>query len=307
MTGSADDRAARPTIAEVDEWAERIARDAARLPVDGEPVEASVFTHAYGVRHDTGGQYIRFGSGERRAFYGYWQPPHAGPATLLVHVPGYGAEMSAHPELVAAGYAVLHINPLGYATPSGPQESLKVNGDWPVLPETLLTGGRGGYRDWLTDALLGIRWAMNRPEVLPGRVSFFGTSQGGGGALLLASLLRGGGVRCVAADEPFLTDFPGAAGRGAYGRIEEGLARMPDPRGARRALAFVDTLSHAHRLNLPVLLTAGGSDETCPPETVETLFAALPATRSLTFLEGVAHGYTREFLPLAAAWFRLYA
>ena len=131
-----------------------------------------------------------------------------GPAPLLIHLPGYGAEMSAHPELVAAGYNVLHINPLGYATPNGPDETKVVNGAWPVLPETVTTCGKKGYCDFLTQAVAAARWACAQPCVQANRLATLGTSQGGGTALLLGSLLAGRGVKAVAADVPFLTDFP---------------------------------------------------------------------------------------------------
>ena len=76
---------------------------------------------------------------------------------------------------------------------------------------------------------------------------------------------------------------------------------------AWRALGFIDTLSHARRLTLPVMLTAGGEDTACPPATIESLFEKLPATRMYCHLHGQEHDYTQEFIALAAAWFRLYA
>ncbi|MDY4822139.1 MAG: hypothetical protein SO173_10870, partial [Lachnospiraceae bacterium] len=51
-------------------------------------------------------------------FYCYFQPCMHSPAPLVVHTPGYGGEMSMHPEL-AQYFNVLHINPLGYTTPEG--------------------------------------------------------------------------------------------------------------------------------------------------------------------------------------------
>ena len=39
--------------------------------------------------------------------------------------------------------------------------------------------------DWLINCALAIRWTQGRTEVIPGRISFFGTSQGGGGSLTL--------------------------------------------------------------------------------------------------------------------------
>ena len=80
-------------------------------------------------------------------------------------------------------------------------------------------------------------------------------------------------------------------------------AKVP---AAWRALGLIDTLSHAHRLTMPVLLTAGGDDTVCPPASIQSLFERLPGTRSCTFLAGQAHAYTPAFLHLTAAWFGMY-
>ncbi|MCL5268968.1 MAG: acetylxylan esterase [bacterium] len=301
------DTIAYPTRTEVDAWLESIMELAESTPCAAQLLPDHGFTHNLGIRHTKGYQYVRFAPAELDVFYGYWQPALSTPAPLLVHVPGYGAEMSAHPDLVAAGYNVLHISPLGYSTPKGADLARQRDGNWPVLPDTILSGEAHGYRFWLADCAMAIRWAMAQPEVLDQRVSFFGTSQGGGGALLLGSLYRGRGARCVAADLPFLTDFRAADGRGAYAGAFRTLAAAPDKAAAWRTVGLIDTLSHAERLDLPVLLTAGGDDATCPPDTIESLFARLPATRSYTYLENTGHRYTTQFIPLAAAWFRLYA
>ncbi len=85
------------------------------------------------------------------------------------------------------------------------------------------------------------------------------------------------------------------------------LPSVPDAAAEWRTAGLVDTVSHVHRLDLPVLLTAGGPDETCPPHTIERLFSLLPGTRSYTFLKDVGHRYTAEFIPLVQAWLKLYA
>jgi len=233
---------------------------------------------------------------------------------VLLHLPGYGAEMSAHPELVADGYNVLHINPLGYATPHGPDQSKKRQDTWPVLPDTVRSMGKEGYVDWLTEAAAATLWALGQERVDDGRFAFFGTSQGGGTALLMGSIFRDRGVRAVAADVPFLTDFAWVHGNrsgGAYNLIApplEALAQEGADRLAAgwKALGLVDTLSHAHRLTMPVLLTAGGDDVTCPPATIRALFDRLPGTRSYTELAGQGHAYTMPFLNLTRAWMRLH-
>ena len=304
-----------PTAAEVDAWCEALNRHAEAVEFEaaeaGQPDwgPAPVPWHAAGHC-----RYVAFTCAACDPFYGYWQTvPSGGPAPTLVHLPGYGGEMSAHPDLVAAGYNVLHVNPLGYCTPAGLQVARQVNGNWPVLPETALSGGERGYADWLTQALVAVRWLRTQPEVQPERLGCFGTSQGGGGALLLASLLRDRGVRAVAADLPFLTDFRWMVEQtelGAYSLVfplPEALAAQPERLAAYwRGLGLIDTLSHAHRLTLPVLLHAETTDTVCPPATIRALFEALPGTRSYTETAGLEHAHNPQFVQLALAWFRSY-
>jgi cephalosporin-C deacetylase-like acetyl esterase len=214
-----------------------------------EKLDNNGFSFSLGVNHCSHEfQYVKFSPEGMDPFYGYWQPALSTPAPLLIHVPGYGAEMSTHPDLVSLGFNLLHISPLGFATPQGPNESKKRNDAWPVLPDSVISKGEAGYRIWLAQCLMAIRWAMGQTEVIEDRVSFFGTSQGGGGSLLLGSLFKDRGVRCVAADVPFLTNYPMAAGRGAYRHATEGLENVEDKAAGWKALGLVDTISHADRL-----------------------------------------------------------
>jgi cephalosporin-C deacetylase-like acetyl esterase len=156
---------------------------------------------------------------------------------------------------------------------------------------------------------MAIQWAQDREEVLPDRVSFFGTSQGGGASLLLGSLYQGRGVRCVAADLPWMPNFPLAKERMVawHQFIFSSIETMSNPEAGWYALGMIDPLSHARRLTVPVMLTAGSEDANCLPETIESLFDRLPATRTYCYLHGQGHDYTQQFIALAGAWFRLYA
>jgi len=301
-----------PSADEVDAWCDSILERARNARLTMTEVNEPVYTFQLGVRH-TGGVYLSAHSQALGHFHCFWQPCPSGRGPVLLHVPGYGAEMSAHPELVADGYNVLHINPLGYATPEGPDESKRPTGTWPVLPDTVTSLGQKGYVDWLAQAAAAALWALEQNGVEGDRFAFFGTSQGGGGALLLGSIFRDLGVRAVAADVAFLTNYAMAySGRiGAYAigldAVMDMAEKSPgDVPAAWRALGFVDTTSHSHRLTMPTLLTAGGADETCPKESILSLFDRLPGTRSFTELAGQGHAYTMPFLHLARAWFRLY-
>ena len=293
-----------PSQGKVDAWVNEIWALSKSIKWNAKVMPNSPWGKNMGVRHKGRSRFIKFSAPNHDDFYAYWQPSLSGPAPLLLHVPGYGAEMSAHPELVEEGYNVLHVCPMGYVTPEGPDETKKVKGKWPVFPDTITSFGKEGYRHWLAQAIVAFSWAQTQPEVTPKRVSCFGTSQGGGGALLLGSLLKDHGIRCVAADVPFLTNMPLADGRGAYFRVPEGLA-VTGIEGWR-GIGLVDTLSHVHRLHCPILLTAGGEDKVCPPETIESLYQRLLGIKALIFLKETGHLYTEEFIPLAKAWFRIY-
>jgi cephalosporin-C deacetylase-like acetyl esterase len=298
-----------PDSAAIDAWLDEIWQTGQQTEFEAELLADTGFTPQLGIRHVRGCCYVRFDAAGSHSFYAYWQPAPSQPAPLLVHTPGYGAEISVHPDLVAQGYNVLHVNPLGYVGPAGVDTSKQRNGNWPVFGETLASGAQRGYRQWLSDCVLALRWATARPEVLRDRLSFFGTSQGGGASLLLGSLYRDRGVRCVAADEPWMVNFPLALElRPEWAEwLNADLASKRDPAPLWRILGTIDALSHAPRLTVPVLLTAGGSDTTCPAPTIESLFGRLPTTKLYCRLDGQGHGYTQEFITLASAWFRLYA
>ena len=299
---------AYPGEVEIDTYAEKIMDAAFSLPFQAEIAQDPGLYNAFGP-HYLGGlrRVVRFTLGGFAPYYGLWQPVLNGPAPLAVHLPGYGAELSGHEATGMEGFNLLTLSPLGYWTPEGFNHSLKKDGNWPVLPDTVRTDGREGYFHWLMQSAAAVRWAQTQRQVLPGRIAFYGTSQGGGGALLMGSLFAGRGTRCVAADEPFLTNFPLADFRGAYAEAARAFEEVKDRQKVFHALGYIDTVSHAHRMQYPVLLTSGGADTTCPPETVHSLFERLPATRSLTHLKNAGHGYQYEFMPLALAWMRLYA
>ena len=102
-----------PKSDEVDAWIDSIWQTALSSPLEVEVLSQNGFTHSLGVYYAAEFQYIRFTTNGSIPFYAYWQPAFSQPAPLLVHVPGYGAEISTHPDLVAQGYNVLHISPLG--------------------------------------------------------------------------------------------------------------------------------------------------------------------------------------------------
>jgi len=303
-----------PARQEVDAWCDALLQRAAVVELTPQ-----ISKWAFGAEPHVGPRgndkecLLEFPSAGGGTFHCFWQPALAGPAPVVFHLPGYAAEFSAHPELVAAGYHVMHINPLGYNTPTGWPEGVDKD-NWlatqrMVFPDTVTSFGEHGYIDWLTDACVAVRWAREQPEVQPERFGFFGTSQGGGTSLLLGSLHADEGCCAVAADQAFLTNFPNLlAGENEDGWLTKTLKTIPeaDLPKAWHALGLVDNISHVHRFTMPVYLGAGTADALLPPELIETLFVRLEGTRAFHILKDQVHGYTNVFKQMAAAWFRCY-
>lgn len=301
----------RDQMVRIDEWSQKILQQGKRAAKATEEYVNPFQPDMYVFQSVCANRFVKFERDGEHTFYAYFQPCYDKYAPLAIHTPGYGAEMSFHPEM-ATRWNVLHISPLGYNTPQGKDRAkMTMDGCGAVYPETLLSGGERGYADWLADCVTAIEWARKQSCVDSSRIAFFGTSQGGGASMLLSSIYaeeRENGeriVRAAAAEEPFLTDFERAAGRGAYGMGAAMTAGM-DESTKKQAEFYVDTLHHAHRIFCPVLLTSGGKDGTCPAETVENLYRSLTGTKSYTYFENAPHGYSREFLAMAAAWFSIY-
>ena len=298
-----------PSAEQIDNWAAEQLLRIADVSVTGERLDYTPIQLPFGNNPNTlVNRYVRFAASDgRRPFYGYWQPALNTPAPLLINLPGYGSSITMHPQISDLGYNILHISPLGYVTPETVCNDLALpDGNWPVLYNTA-AGNPGGYADWLSDCLLAVRWAQEQPEVIPNRLSFFGTSQGGGGSLLMASILGPERVRCVCADLPFLTSFPRSGLRGdAYKILRPAYDTVPHTDFWSR-LGYIDTVSHAHRLTMPVMVSSGGADDTCPPATIEFLFQNLPGTKQYTYLEHQVHTHSRSSIHLFSAWLGMYA
>lgn len=296
-----------PDKADVEKWIAALWEFADHLECGAEILEDNGIRNSHGPFYMNRNRIVKFSPKGMRPFYGLWQPVLKGPSPLVVHVPGYGAELSLHTDVAGANYNLLQLSPLGYWTPAGLDTSLHTNGTWPVLPRSVDEFDLEGYFGWLTNCILAVKWAWKQSSVNENRVSFFGTSQGGGTALLLGSVFAGKGTRCVAAEEPFLTDYPMADWRGAYQIARNAVETHPNASAAWHALGLVDTISHASRMNYPVMLTLGTADTICPPETVVSLYEKLDTEKLLYSMKDRGHGYQYEFIRLTLAWLSMYA
>ena len=126
------------------------------------------------------------------------------------------------------------------------------------------------YRRVFTDAVRAIEALRSRAEIDPARIATVGGSQGG--ALALASASLDPTVKAVAADVPFLSDFPRAVGlapRDPYGEISRYLAVHRDRVDAVfKTLNYFDIVNLVPQAKARALFSVALMDTICPPSTV---------------------------------------
>lgn len=240
------------------------------------------------------GKYIRCKRAGEDEFFSWFVPAKENDMPLLVVVPGYEAKLRTYPD-VSEKFNLLFISPLGYSTPHG-IDVRKACGRsaWPVLHNTLC-GFRGGYADWIMDALTVIKFIGDEKLADTDKLAFAGTSQGGAMALILASYF---GERCVAAcaDLPFLIGY-------STHRLNDVIYEFPPPpdirfrpSDARKRMSLVDPEQHASRLNMPLLITSSDIDEDCPQKDIIAFCGKIESEAKIHIgYQGRPHGYSGQF------------
>jgi hypothetical protein len=141
-----------PTASEVDQWCDVLVAEATqaaqRCRVKAVDAEGRPLSGAPSGRQPV---FLRFEADGVDSFFCNWRPAAAhaaqddGPCPLVVTTPGYsgGFDKDLEPtELTAAGYGLLHINPLGYGTPQGNDLS-KRTAISPAVQRALQSAGEG--------------------------------------------------------------------------------------------------------------------------------------------------------------------
>ena len=219
----------------------------------------------------------------------------------IVTAPGYGGTQQG---IMLAecqrGYAILQV----YPRSQGVSEELwKIDG-----PEKLtwkLDRPDGAYyQAAYADVIRGIDYLLTRADVDRDRIGIAGTSQGGGIALAVASIdLR---VKAVVAHVPFLSDMRQAA------RIEGSLikklldsAHMNDE-AHLKTLDHFDPLQLVRNLKAPALISSGGKDAICPPETIRSVFDRISGVKALFHDPDLAHTSSDRFYGMTWNWLNAY-
>jgi cephalosporin-C deacetylase len=221
----------------------------------------------------------------------------AKPWPVLVTTPGYGGRQQGL-QLGEAqrGYAILQIFPRG----QGDSTAL-----WEIDGPDKLTWrldqpGGAYYQGAYADVMRGLDFVQSHPELGRERIALVGTSQGGGIGLAVAALDPR--VRAVVAHVPFLCNIRLAA-RTPGSLVQQLLVQAGrNDEAALRTLDFFDPLHLAADLKAPVLVSAGGRDDTCPAATIQSVVDRLPGRKTLMFYPDLTHTSSVDFYNLTWAW-----
>jgi cephalosporin-C deacetylase len=215
----------------------------------------------------------------------------------VITAPGYGGlHQSIMLDDCLRGYVVLQV----YPRSQGDSGALwKIDGP-DKLTWRLASPEGSYYQGAYADMIRGVDFLLTRPDVDPDRIAAMGTSQGGGIVLALASLDPR--IRAVAAHVPFLCDFRLAArtpGSLVSQLLEKAGAPQPE---SFRTLDYFDPLTLVPQLRAPAIVSAGGKDNVCPPETIRTVFDRIAGVKSLVFYPDLIHTFSIDFYRAGWQW-----
>ena len=221
----------------------------------------------------------------------------AKPWPVIVTTPGYGGtQQSVMLSECQRGYAILQVFPRG----QGDSESLwKMKGD--KLTAKLDQPEGAYYQGAYADVMRAIDFAMSREDLDRSRIAVVGTSQGGGFSLAVAALDPR--VKAVVAHVPFLCDFPLAA-RTSGSLVKTLLDKAGrNDAAALKTLAYFDPKELTPKLNVPVLMSAGGKDKVCPKATIQSVYDQIPsAAKLLKVYPDLAHTSCVDFYNFSWTW-----
>lgn len=187
--------------------------------------------------------------------------------------PGEAGYPEQHAGWLASGFAVLALESRGQLGRTGsrlPLESGHVKG---FMSQNIMDKEQCYFRAILVDAMRGIDWAAERPDIDHDRIAAFGGSQGGGLTLAMAAI--SGKLRAAVADIPNLChlDYAIYHSQGSISEIAQYCSHYPDRLGqVLETLSYFDMLNLADRIAIPTMVSVAFKDPICPPETIFPVF-----------------------------------
>jgi cephalosporin-C deacetylase-like acetyl esterase len=164
------------------------------------------------------------------------------------------------------------------------------------------------YRGAVADVIRGLDFISQRAEIDKDRIVIEGASQGGGLSLIVAAL--DSRVKLCAADVPFLCDMEGLTTQTDWVRNEIDKYIKKNKwlsfSQALHNLSYFDTKNFAHLIKVPVLMSTGLQDKTCPPATNFATFNKIKSSfkQYCVYPYGKHGGGGREHRKLKFEWIR---
>ena len=217
---------------------------------------------------------------------------------MIVTTPGYGGTaQGVQLSECQRGYAILQV----YPRSQGESADLwKIDGP-DKLTWHLDHPDGADYQGAYADVMCAIDFAVLRDDLDHDRIAMVGGSQAGGFALAIVALDPR--VKAVVAHVPFLCDMRLAV------RTDRSLVKTLLDRAGRNDEAAMSTLDYfdpcelAPHLHVPVLISAGGKDTTCPQPTIQSLYDHLPGKeKTLKVYPNLTHTSCVDFYNLTWAW-----
>ncbi|MVP01068.1 acetylxylan esterase [Paenibacillus lutrae] len=190
----------------------------------------------------------------------------------LVCFPGYTADKGIperHASWLLQGFAVFALDVRGQGGETGNNLDYDAGTSVGWITQNILDKERCYYMAITIDAFKAVDWVMSRPEVNKDKIAVMGGSQGGGLSLITGALHDS--VSLIIADIPNMCylDYGVLHSVGSLKEAADYVKRNPD-----RMSTVLDTLAHfdimnlAHRIRVPVRMSAGLKDMVCWPETI---------------------------------------
>lgn len=217
---------------------------------------------------------------------------------VIVSASGYSGDQGVHLKECRRGYAILQVYPRG----QGPSEKYwKPDGD--KLSAHLNTPDEAYYRGGYADVIRMIDYVASRPDMDSSHIAMVSSSQGGGIALAVAALDPR--VKAVVAHVPFLCNFRMAA---AMPSLVKALLDRSHNNNERslQTLDYFDPLQLAPGIRVPVLMSAGGMDRTCPQGTIQSVYDRISSPKELKIYPELKHEPSPDFYQFWWGWLKRY-
>lgn len=217
------------------------------------------------------------------------------PWPVIISAPGYsGNQGGVMLSECQRGYAILQVYPRGQGESA---ELYKIDGD--KLSGHLNNPQEAYYRGAYADMIRMIDYVMTRKDVDSSRIALVGTSQGGGISLAVAAI--DSRVKAVVAHVPFLCNFRLAA------KTTSLVKKLLDKAGKNNetslnTLDYFDPFQLVPNLHMPVLMSAGGKDSTCPMSTIQSVYNRLPGHKTLKLYPELKHTSCVDFYNVSWVW-----